>query len=119
MKLFPLFSAAGLTTLLAVSPVFAHALLQSAVPPVGGTVSAPTEIRITYSEGIEPLFSGITLSGPDGAVPVGPATTAPGDDKVMVIRIGQNLKPGSYTVSWHAVSVDTHHTKGSFDFTVK
>ena len=103
-----------------ISPAaFAHAMLESASPPVGGTVAAPSEIRITFSEGIEPKFSGVALSGPGGAVPVGHASTAPGDAKVLVVKIGKTLAAGTYTVKWHAVSVDTHHTQGDFDFTVK
>jgi methionine-rich copper-binding protein CopC len=98
---------------------FAHAMLESASPPVGGTVEAPADIRITFSEGIEPKFSGVALGGPGGAVPVGKASVAPGDDKVMVVKVGKKLAPGTYTVKWHAVSVDTHHTQGDFDFTVK
>jgi copper resistance protein C len=109
----------GLIALFAAGPAFAHALLESASPPVGGTVSAPSEIRITFSEGVEPHFSGVALSGPHGVVPVGKASVAPGDNKVMVVRIGKKLKPGTYTVKWHAVAVDTHHTQGDFDFTVK
>ncbi len=110
---------AGLVALIAAGPALAHAMLESAVPPVGGTVSAPSEIRISFSEGIEPKFSGVALSGPGGAVPVGKASIAAGDNKVMVVRIGKKLAPGTYTVKWHAVSVDTHHTQGDFDFTVK
>jgi len=101
------------------SSAFAHAMLESASPPVGGTVAAPAEIRITFSEGIEPKFSGVALSGPGGAVPVGKATTAAGDDKVLVVKVGKTLAPGTYTVKWRAVSVDTHRTQGDFDFTVK
>ena len=98
---------------------FAHAMLESASPPVGGTVAAPSEIRITFSEGIEPKFSGVALSGPGGAVPTGKASVAPGDDKQLIVKVGKTLAPGTYTVKWHAVSVDTHHTQGDFDFTVK
>ena len=89
------------------------------LPPVGGTVAPPSEIRITFSEGVEPKFSGVALIGPGGAVPVGKASVAPGDNKVMVVKLGKKLAPGTYTVKWHAVSVDTHHTQGDFDFTVK
>jgi methionine-rich copper-binding protein CopC len=101
------------------SGAFAHALLETASPPVGGTVSAPSEITIHFSEGVEPKFSGIALSGAQGAVPVGKANVAPGDDKALVAKIGRKLAPGEYTVKWHAVSVDTHHTQGDFTFTVK
>ena len=109
----------GVVALVAASPAFAHALLESASPPVGGAVSPPHEIRITFSEGVEPKFSGVALSGPGGAVPVSRASVAAGDNKVMVVKIGKKLGPGTYTVKWHAVSVDTHHTQGDFDFTVK
>ncbi len=110
---------AAVFALLTASAAHAHALLESASPPVGGTVDSPSEIRITFSEGVEPKFSGVAVSGPGGAVPVGKANVAPGDNKVMVVKVGKKLAPGTYTVKWHAVSVDTHHTQGDFDFTVK
>jgi hypothetical protein len=110
----------SLAALVALSgAAYAHAMLESASPPVGGTVAAPSQISITFSEGVEPKFSGVTVSGPGGAVPVGKPATAPGDNKVLVVKVGKTLAPGTYTVKWHAVSVDTHHTQGDFDFTVK
>jgi methionine-rich copper-binding protein CopC len=110
---------AAFIALLTANAAQAHALLESASPPVGGTVAPPSEIRITFSEGVEPKFSGLTISGPSGAVPVGKAAVAPGDDKVLIVKVGRTLAPGTYTVKWRAVSVDTHHTQGDFDFTVK
>jgi copper resistance protein C len=110
---------AGLSALLVVNAASAHALLESASPPVGGTVDAPSEIRISFSEGVEPKFSGVALSGPGGAVSVGKASFAAGDNKVLVVKVAKKLAPGTYTVKWHAVSVDTHHTQGDFEFTVK
>jgi len=98
---------------------FAHAMLESASPPVGGAVESPAEIRITFSEGIEPKFSGVALSGPGGAIPIGKASVEAGDDKVLIARVGRKLTPGTYTVKWRAVSVDTHRTQGDFAFTVK
>ena len=61
----------------------AHAFLNQAVPPVGGAVpTSPKEIRLTFSEGIEPRFSGIEIATGDGqAVATGPAVPDPGDDK--------------------------------------
>jgi methionine-rich copper-binding protein CopC len=29
------------------------------------------------------------------------------------------LKPGVYSVKWHAVTADTHRTQGAFTFTVR
>lgn len=98
---------------------FAHAQLEKATPPVGGTVAPPTEIRLEFSEGVEPRFSGVTLSGTGGAsVPLGLAKVEAGDAKVLIVPIVKSLSPGVYTVHWHAVSVDTHRTQGDFQFTV-
>jgi len=110
---------AALTFAFAASAAFAHALLDKATPPVGGTVSSANEIRLKFTEGLEAKFSGIALSGPGGAVPLGAASVDPGDNSVLIAKIGKPLAPGTYTVKWHAVSVDTHHTQGDFDFTVK
>lgn len=99
---------------------FAHAQLQSASPPVGATVSPPGEIRLTFSEGVEPKFCGVTVVSASGAAQaVGRPSVAPGNDKTLVVRLGKTLAPGAHTVKWRAVSVDMHRTQGEFDFTVK
>ena len=46
---------------------FAHAHLHTASPAVDSTVSmAPKEVAIAFSEAVEPRFSTIEVSGPDG-----------------------------------------------------
>jgi len=97
----------------------AHAFLSQAVPPVDGTVaSSPKEIRLTFSEGVEPRFSGIELATSDGrAIATAPATPEPGDTKQLVLVLPP-LAPGRYKVSWHVVSVDTHRTEGAYSFAV-
>jgi methionine-rich copper-binding protein CopC len=99
---------------------FAHAQLEKATPAVGGAVAAATEIRLKFSEGVEPRFSRVTLTSAGGAsVQLGPAKVEAGDKSVLIAPIVKPLPPGVYTVHWHAVSVDTHHTQGDFQFTVK
>lgn len=111
--------AASLAFALAASEAFAHAQLERATPPVGGTVTAPKEIRLEFSEGVEPKFTGVTLTSSGGvSVPVGRARTEVGNAAVLIVPIDRSLSPGVYTVRWHAVSVDTHHTQGDFQFTV-
>ena len=39
--------------------------------------------------------------------------TAP---NVLTVRLGHSLRPGAYVVSWHVLSVDTHHTSGTYRF---
>ena len=105
---------------LMVPPVgaLAHAFLDHAVPPVGGAVpTPPKEIRLTFSEGVEPRFSGIELTTSDGRAIATAAIRDPADDKQLVLAV-PNLAPGRYRVNWHVVSVDTHRTEGEFTFTV-
>ncbi len=101
------------------SAAFAHAHLTSATPAVGSTAgTAPKEIAINYTEGLEPKFSTIEVQDASGArVDMGDVHTSPGNDKRLVIGL-KPLKPGTYKVIWHATSVDTHKTEGSYNFTV-
>ena len=112
--------ATSLAFALAATAAFAHAQLEKATPPVGGTVASASQIQLEFSEGVEPRFTGLTLTGAGGAaVPLGRATVGSGDQKVLIVPIAKPLAPGAYTVQWHAVSVDSHHTQGHFQFTVQ
>jgi methionine-rich copper-binding protein CopC len=113
-------TAASLAFAFAATQAFAHAQLEKATPPVGGTVASPNEIRLEFSEGVEPKFTKVTLTGPGGAtVPLGSATTEAGNQAVLIVPIAKPLAAGGYKVHWQAVSVDTHHTQGTFEFIVK
>ena len=110
--------------LLAVSSqAFAHAMLETAVPSAGSTVAAADKIRLSFTEALEPHFSTIALAIRDGrdGKPVETPTAAvdPADAKSLVLTLAAPLVPGKYHVAWSVVSVDTHKTQGSFDFTVK
>jgi copper resistance protein C len=116
----PWLTTASLAFVLVSTTAFAHAQLLKATPPVGGTVASPSEIRLEFSEGVEPSFSGVTLTAAGGATaPLGAARVEPGHREVLIVPVAKALPPGAYTVHWHAVSVDSHHTQGDFQFTVK
>ncbi len=104
----------------AASPAGAHAFLERAVPPVGGEVMGPPrQIVLTFSEGVEPLFSTIELHDPNGAVlQTGKPRSLPDNDRQLVVDLPP-LPTGVYTVIWHATSVDTHRTEGNYRFTVR
>ncbi len=99
---------------------FAHAFLGHAVPGVGMTVSgAPRELRLYFTEGIVTAFSHVhVLSAAGAAIPASKPVNDPSDQTTIIVRLGRALPPGTYTVSWHVVSVDTHTTQGIFSFTV-
>jgi hypothetical protein len=94
----------------------AHAFLDHAGPLVGSTVrSAPHEVTLSFTQNLEPAFSSVQVTDSSGArVDQGNAQISGN-----TMRIGlKALRPGSYRVRWHALSVDTHTTEGSFAFTV-
>jgi copper resistance protein C len=119
-RLFPYLAAMVLIGMSAVAAI-AHAFLNQAVPPVGGSVAAsPPEIRLYFSEAIEPRFSGIELTSLDGRpVKTGPSTVDPRDQMQFVLPVEPALPSGRYKVTWHVVSVDTHPTQGDFTFEIK
>jgi copper resistance protein C len=82
--------------------------------------ASPTEIDITFSEGIDLKFSGAKLADAKKvAVPTGSASLAAGGDTTLVIPVTKPLAAGEYVVAWHNLSKDGHKSKGSFKFTVK
>jgi methionine-rich copper-binding protein CopC len=104
---------------LSATAALAHAHLEKQTPAAGSKGSAPTEIRLKFSEGLELKFSTIALTSSSGASQAtGNSTLDPADNSVLIAAVPGGLKPGVYTVSWRAVSVDTHKTQGSYNFTV-
>jgi methionine-rich copper-binding protein CopC len=97
----------------------AHAFLDTADPGVGATVkAAPAAVTLTFTEGLEPSFSSITVEDSNGQrVDLGDAHTAADDPTHFMVGL-KPLPPGSYKVLWRATSVDTHKTSGNYSFTV-
>ena len=105
-----------LTALLAANAAQAHAALHHAEPAVGSIVAtAPREVTLSFTDKLEPAFSTIEVTGPAGArVEEGKAQVSG-----STMRIGLKVAgPGAYRVRWHALSVDTHSSQGSFTFQV-
>ena len=98
---------------------FAHAWLRSATPPVDSTVIlTPSEVTIAFTGATEPSFGTIQITG-DGAGRVDDAQPRQASGDASRLSFGlRNIKPGMYTVAWHATSVDIHQTDGTYRFTV-
>jgi methionine-rich copper-binding protein CopC len=109
----------AIAILLPSTPVSAHAMLEKAEPSVGSEVSTPpTQLVLTFTEGVEPLFTTVQVRDPAGAdLAIGKPRIEPGNDRKLVVQLPV-LGRGKYTVTWRATSVDTHKTQGSFQFTV-
>ncbi len=105
---------------LAASAASAHPRLETSNPAPGAMLKiAPKDIRLNFSEELVANFTGLQLKNAAGKnIATGKVTLAPGDSRKIIVPIGARLMPGAYTVSWHAVSVDTHRVTGSFGFKV-
>ena len=119
-RFLKLLLAAALATSLAATPAFAHAFLDHGVPGVGMTVSGPVrELRLWYTQGVVTAFSAVSVTSSTGAaIPASKPVNDPSDQQTVIVRLGRALGPGTYTVSWRVLSVDTHTTTGTFHFTV-
>ena len=96
----------------------AHAFLDRASPAVGSTVhTAPSEVRIQYTEQLEPAYSTAHVEDASGATVSTAAHVDANEQSVLIVPLGA-LKPGRYKVIWKVLSVDTHVTNGSFSSTV-
>ncbi|MBZ9783767.1 copper homeostasis periplasmic binding protein CopC [Pseudomonas sp. REP124] len=100
------------------SSVFAHAHLKSETPAADSTVTAPKELRLVFSEGVEAQFTKVSITVDGAAVEVKSIETAPSDKKTLIVTPEKPLNAGKYKVEWHAVSVDTHKSDGDYSFTV-
>jgi len=98
----------------------AHAFLDHAEPKVGSMVTnSPAELKVWFTQNLEPAFSTLEVDDAQGhPVDKKDAHLDEGNKMLFIVSLPP-LPPGTYTVVWHAVSVDTHKTQGHFEFTIK
>jgi methionine-rich copper-binding protein CopC len=97
----------------------AHAFLKEAEPSVGSTVPAsPNEVRIRFTENIEPAFSSIQVFDVSGKEVDKRDVHLDRSDRALLHVSLPRLGAGIYKVVWRVVSVDTHVTNGNFTFRV-
>lgn len=98
----------------------AHAVVKQSVPSSGAILAAaPGEVRITFNEKVEKMFTTATLKNAAGAT-VGTAKAAldPADPSTLRLPLPV-LKAGKYSVHWTAVGGDGHRRTGELRFTIK
>jgi methionine-rich copper-binding protein CopC len=113
--------AAVLLLVVSISPpALAHAFPDHSVPAVGGTLAqSPAEVRIWFTQKLEPSFSTIEVLDASGARVDQGDTKVDAQDPTLLRVSVKPLAAGTYNVVWHVVSVDTHTTEGNFSFTVR
>ena len=103
----------------AASSARAHAFLDHASPAVGSSVAtSPPVATLWFTQDLEPAFSSVTVTDQAGQrVDLGNAQVPQGSQSELQVGL-KPLPPGTYTVSWRVLSVDTHPTEGTFTFEV-
>lgn len=99
---------------------WAHAFLDHADPKVGSTVAnSPVQVKVWFTQDLEPAFSTLEVQDAQGKEVDKKDAHLDDKDKTLFVVSLPPLASGTYTVIWHAVSVDTHKTQGRFEFNVK
>ena len=98
---------------------WAHAVLLHTDPVASRTINAaPAEVRLTYSEPVEPRFAIVSVTDAAGRqVTSGPPAAAPGSPQTLVTPL-QHVPEGWYLVFWRVISADGHPVRGAFTFAV-
>ena len=106
--------------LIAPETAWAHAFLDHSDPAVGSTMpTAPPAMHLWFTQQLEPAFSSVTVTDKSGAtVNDGPAVIDPSNKFELDVKL-KRLQAGTYKVTWHVLSVDTHTTQGNYSFNVR
>jgi len=112
-------SVAGIAIAMSIAGVAsAHSFPESQTPSAGQKLaSAPAEVTINFDAPIEKLFAKLEVTGADGRDEAAGAPQISDDGRHMSVKVA-SLKPGDYTVKWAVVGIDTHHTEGSYTFSI-
>lgn len=110
-------ATSALLLVLGTAAVQGHAFLDHAEPRVGSSVpTAPRQLSLFFTQDLEPAFSAMEVQNSAGArVDQGKPRFGPANAMHIALK---PLPVGTYKVSWHVLSVDTHTTEGSFSFHV-
>ena len=112
-------SLVAAAALVAPAAAWAHAALLHTVPEASRTVnSQPAQVRLTYSEPIEPRFAIVSVTDAAGRqVTSGAPQRAPGSPQTLVTPL-RRVPQGWYLVFWRVISADGHPVRGAFTFAV-
>jgi copper transport protein len=111
--------AAVVAALVVPAAAWAHAALLRTLPSASQTVNTPPkELRLTYSESVEPRFAIVSVTDADAdQQTAGPPRRAAGNVDTLVVPL-KKLGQGWYLVWWRVISADGHPVRGAFTFAV-
>lgn len=110
---------AGLLLTVPVAAFAFHNRLAKSLPAADSAEAAPKEIRLWFTEQVDPKLSSISLLRSDSSkVEIGKAGGTD-DAKSIAAPVPTTLAPGGYIVVWRTAGDDGHAVRGKYPFTVK
>jgi len=110
-------AAVTVAVALAGTVVFAHLAVRKSLPEKGASLtSSPSSMQVWFTQEPEMEKSGLTLTGPQGAVALGPVKTGP--ERSLVASVSGKLAAGAYTLEWKTAGDDGHVLTGKIPFSV-
>jgi copper transport protein len=111
--------AAALSVLVMASPAAAHAVLVSSSPAEGAILrSAPARVTATFDEPVGVSADSLRVFSPSGQRVDTGGTGHGTKPSEITVALDSGLGRGTYTVSWHVISADSHPVQGAFTFSV-
>jgi methionine-rich copper-binding protein CopC len=106
--------------LLGVGLALAHSGLRRAEPaPDSKLERPPSEVKLYFTEGLEPAYSTVRVNDADGAEVDRQDAHVDAADPLLLRVSLKPLDRGAYTVIWRAFSLDPHVAEGHFAFQVE
>lgn len=97
----------------AAGPASAHDELISTTPSDGTSVTAPTTVRLTFSDTVIRTGTKVEVRNPSGQAVSGAVQVS---GPVVSVALPASISAGSYTVVWRVTSEDGHPISGNFGF---
>lgn len=119
------FAVLGCTCLLSVTSnvgvASAHAVLEHTTPSDGAVVpQAPARVVLRFGEAVTVPAGGVRVYDRQlHQVQQGRTGHPNGDDHRVGVRLAAKLPAGTYTVTWRAISADSHPVSGGFRFSIR
>lgn len=111
---------AGVLVLLLPQLAFAHLGLRRSSPTDGAHLAAaPRELRLTFTEAVQPAFTRLRLIGPSGSeVPLSSLRQPLDSGQIILVEVSGPLEAGGYKIEWQVVGKDAHPVRGTILYVV-
>jgi copper transport protein len=110
--------AATVAALVTASGASAHAVLVATTPGNDSVLDqSPARVSLRFNEPVETAFGSVRVYD-SAADRVDSGDISRPDEKSVAVAIDRRLPRGTYTVTWRAISADSHPVSGAFVFHV-